>query len=537
MATISENLQILKDSTDAIKQAIIDKGGTIEGDISTWADAISAIQAGGSSSGAGSVFKITNKLNGQFFGGPNYGGVRLEETLHTYAFEGGELDSMALILVNSYNTFSTVGPMFYNYVYIDHGSNSSYYQIDSSSLIVGAFTLLIHQDGSLIIKTNGGSTSQKPAHLALVVFDKDSNYDIDFFSVQAAGPCLLKDTIITLADNTTKLIQDINYNDELKVWNFDEGMYSSAKPLWIMKGQQSLYYYHIIFEDGRELKLMGSDGKCHRVFSVTKNRFEYAVDCVGDEVFTENGITRMMSCERVEEECEYYNIITHYHLNMFTNGILTSCRYNNIYPIRNMKFVKDNRLEREPRWKVYADKFRAYPELTSSYLDGLRLYEQNDISIEDTVAYVNRLETLKKKLEDFEENKEIETDIDNTNVGWIDPEGNVYGYRLYMPGQMNHITLADKIGEKLGLEKEEIGGYSRTLEKLGWTKYTNTFLSYGSDKEITRKQEQELFKFLHHNEHVKKRGVIKMGNIFAYDDKIDYLDMMPRRDFTKKMRG
>jgi hypothetical protein len=48
MATISENLQILKDSTDAIKQAIIDKGGTISGDITTWADAIGGISGGGS---------------------------------------------------------------------------------------------------------------------------------------------------------------------------------------------------------------------------------------------------------------------------------------------------------------------------------------------------------------------------------------------------------------------------------------------------------------------------------------------------------
>lgn len=48
MATIRENLQTLKDSTDAIKQAIIDKGGTIEGDITTWASAISGISGGGS---------------------------------------------------------------------------------------------------------------------------------------------------------------------------------------------------------------------------------------------------------------------------------------------------------------------------------------------------------------------------------------------------------------------------------------------------------------------------------------------------------
>ena len=47
MATISENLQTIKTSTDAIKQAIIDKGGKITGNITTWADAISAIESGG----------------------------------------------------------------------------------------------------------------------------------------------------------------------------------------------------------------------------------------------------------------------------------------------------------------------------------------------------------------------------------------------------------------------------------------------------------------------------------------------------------
>ena len=46
MATIAENLQILKDSTDAIKQAIIDKGGKITGDITTWANTISGISEG-----------------------------------------------------------------------------------------------------------------------------------------------------------------------------------------------------------------------------------------------------------------------------------------------------------------------------------------------------------------------------------------------------------------------------------------------------------------------------------------------------------
>lgn len=56
MATIGENLQTIKSSTDAIKQAIIDKGGTINGDITTWADAISGIETGGGGSSEEYVF-------------------------------------------------------------------------------------------------------------------------------------------------------------------------------------------------------------------------------------------------------------------------------------------------------------------------------------------------------------------------------------------------------------------------------------------------------------------------------------------------
>ena len=46
--TIQENLQTIADSTAAIKQAIIDKGGDASGDISTWAVAINEISGGGS---------------------------------------------------------------------------------------------------------------------------------------------------------------------------------------------------------------------------------------------------------------------------------------------------------------------------------------------------------------------------------------------------------------------------------------------------------------------------------------------------------
>ena len=68
MSTIQENLQTIADSTTAIKQAIIDKGGTV-GDITTWASAISGLSSGGnigdsgdSNGGESIVFRGTMSL-------------------------------------------------------------------------------------------------------------------------------------------------------------------------------------------------------------------------------------------------------------------------------------------------------------------------------------------------------------------------------------------------------------------------------------------------------------------------------------------
>lgn len=198
--------------------------------------------------------------------------------------------------------------------------------------------------------------------------------------------CIAKDTPVTLAIGTTKLIQDITYDDELLVWNFDDATFTSATPLWIKAAEVADSYWLCKFENGLELKLVGSNGKSHRVFNYTDQIFEYPQDCVGKEVYTENGITTLLSCELVNEEVEFYNVITNYHMNLFAGGVLTSCRYNNIYPIEKMKFVKDDS-ELVPYMK-YND---AIPK---EYYAGLRLSEQT-ISIADNIEYVHRLISIK----------------------------------------------------------------------------------------------------------------------------------------------
>ena len=63
MATIAENLQTIKDSTAAIKQSIINKGGEISGNITTWASAIDKIET----SGGGEVVPTLEEKDVNFY--------------------------------------------------------------------------------------------------------------------------------------------------------------------------------------------------------------------------------------------------------------------------------------------------------------------------------------------------------------------------------------------------------------------------------------------------------------------------------------
>lgn len=524
MATISENLQIIKNSTNAIKQAIIDKGGEISGNISTWASAISNIQSGGGSGGAGSVFKITNKLNGQLFGGPTYNTNYANEMLHTYNFEGGTLGSNTIIA--NYNP---------NYVGYEVFPNVSIYGVQASSRAgvvaspscpCGAFNVYTQQEGVIYLYSNYTEASSLACPLIYIAFDTEGNYDIDFFSVQTAMACLLKGTKITLSDNSYKNVQDITYNDELLVWNFDEGTYDKAKPLWIKKTQISSFYYECKLDNGTILNLVGSNGKCHRLFCIEDGMFVSATDMVGKTTYTEKGTAKVVSCKRVEKEVEFYNLITDYHINLFANGVLTSCRYNNIYPIQDMKFVKDDRLNRAPRWKLY-EKFRDHRSL-DRFIDGLRLYEQLDIPLEDTIKYCENLEGLRKNLDDFDENKDLVKDIENTEVGWIDREGKVYGFRLYMTGHYNHNILADKICKELGINTDNTLRY---LEKEGWVKYTTDYILNSDDKEINDKQLKSLRKFLKTPNKLKKEGKIRIGDFMSPHVDISEFDTMDKYSF------
>jgi len=192
-------------------------------------------------------------------------------------------------------------------------------------------------------------------------------------------PCFVKGTKITMFDRTKKNIEDISYEDNLLVWNFDDGQFDSAKPLWIMEMVKTPSV-NILFSDGSKLGISGHlqhDGG-HRIFNLDKGEFTYAIPNehtpIGTRTFNDKGEIVTIVGKEEGEFAEIYNVVTNRHLNIFAEGMLTSRRLNNIYPISDMKFVKEERT---------ITSIEEFIGITEEYYNGLRLGEQPLVKVSE----------------------------------------------------------------------------------------------------------------------------------------------------------
>ena len=180
--------------------------------------------------------------------------------------------------------------------------------------------------------------------------------------------CIIEGTQITLADGTTKVIEDITYDDELLVWNFYEGKFDTAKPTWIKVAEVAPRYNLVKFSNGSEVGFVGAGGEkgYHRIFNKEAGAFTHIgtnATPIGTTTFADDGTNpTIVSEEIIEKPVKYYNIITDKHYNIFANGILTSCRLSNKYHIEDMKYIGEpviheqeekeyrERLEKNRKW-------------------------------------------------------------------------------------------------------------------------------------------------------------------------------------------
>ena len=188
--------------------------------------------------------------------------------------------------------------------------------------------------------------------------------------------CLSVDTEIDVYDEKRKKrirkkLKDISYKDKLLVWNFDKGCFDFATPLFITKPQTTTRYTMVWFSDGSSLRLVGADDtRRHRVFCLETGKFEYVGNGakVGMTTYNDKGeFVKITKIEFINEKIEFMNIITNGHFNCFANGILTSCKLSNMYPIKNMKYDKTNKI---------LNTRDMFGDISDFYYKALRLAEQ-----------------------------------------------------------------------------------------------------------------------------------------------------------------
>lgn len=174
--------------------------------------------------------------------------------------------------------------------------------------------------------------------------------------------CLIEGTQITLADGSTKAVEDITYDNELLVWNFYDGKFDKAKPTWIKVAEVAPRYNLVKFSNGSEVGFVGAGGEkgYHRIFNKEAGAFTYT----GNLKETPNGTTTfaqdetfptVISQEVIEKSVKYYNVITDKHYNLFANGILTSCKLSNKYRIEDMRYIGEKLISEEEEKVIWEE--------------------------------------------------------------------------------------------------------------------------------------------------------------------------------------
>lgn len=198
--------------------------------------------------------------------------------------------------------------------------------------------IVINQGDAYFNSYYEGKTLEGNEEATITDFD-----GFDWHAVYANWACLVEGTKITLSDGSTKPVQDIQYGDNVLCYDFYTSKQTTSYIDWMIPERIATMYWEITLSDGTVLNLVGSNGKSHRLYNITKQRFDYPQDFEADDLtLKEDGTTaRVVSCKQIEKTVKFYNIASHDHINVYANGVLTSNRLNNRFKIVDNKFTDE----------------------------------------------------------------------------------------------------------------------------------------------------------------------------------------------------
>jgi len=141
-----------------------------------------------------------------------------------------------------------------------------------------------------------------------------------------ATTCVTSDTLITLADGNQKRIDEVTYADQLLVWDFYKGEYTSVPASIVMNhGFDTYEVVTLNFADGTVINTINGHG-----FYDAQNRefvilsADNATDYIGHSFVKQDGsVTELVSFSTALEQTESWSVLTAVHYNCILEGMLT----------------------------------------------------------------------------------------------------------------------------------------------------------------------------------------------------------------------
>lgn len=176
-------------------------------------------------------------------------------------------------------------------------------------------------------------------------------FPYSYVTAQNSG-CIAFDTPVTLADGTTKMIQDITYKDRILRFNHDTGEIDTSYCHWLNKEEVAKKYIKVTFDDDSYINFIFP----HSMYSLDLNRYvqitrtdEFGVGTrVAKQVWV-NGKPQIVEAvvkniELINEEIKFCEVVTGQFLNSFANHMLVTepftIGFQNMYGFdENMKYL------------------------------------------------------------------------------------------------------------------------------------------------------------------------------------------------------
>ena len=172
---------------------------------------------------------------------------------------------------------------------------------------------------STILHNDGSQWAEGPYLL-------DGDYQ---FAITNWKACITSGTLLTLADGTTKKVENLLDTDMLLVFNHETGKFESAPIIFVDRDEWK--YYDIVnleFSNGTKTRLIYE----HGYFDLTLNKYVYITeanyqDYIGHEfAFYDGDKVNSVTLTNSYITNEYvgcYSPVTAYHLNYFVDGMLS----------------------------------------------------------------------------------------------------------------------------------------------------------------------------------------------------------------------